>query len=290
LESDLFACVFDLKKQGRKDSTLKPILRRLKFLNKNVDIRKPEKIKEFIACQNYTDGYKDNLIDAYSHYCKFYGIQWVKPKYMREERITRVPREEDINKIISHAKLKYAVAYSIMRDVGLRPVELELLKVKDVDLETGDIYPTTAKHGSGRILRMKKSTLAMFKKYIAETGLSLMDGLWKSRRVKQNWSRLKSSVSKKLSELQLNQIRLYDLRHYAGSMAYFRTKDIIFTMRFLGHKNIKNTLRYIHQIDFEKEDFICKTAQTIDEATSLIEGGFEYITEMDGLKLFRKRK
>ncbi len=29
---------------------------------------------------------------------------------MREERITKVPREEDINKIISHGKLKYAVA------------------------------------------------------------------------------------------------------------------------------------------------------------------------------------
>jgi integrase len=112
-----------------------------------VDIRKPEKVKEFIAGQNYTDGYKDNLIDAYSHYCRFYGIQWIKPKYMREERITRVPREDDINKIISHAKLKYAVAYSIMRDVGLRPVELELLKVKDVDgirkdlRETLELFP-----------------------------------------------------------------------------------------------------------------------------------------------------
>jgi integrase len=173
-----------------------------------VDVRKPEKVKEFIAGQNYTDGYKDNLIDVYSHYCRFYGIQWINPKkYMREERIIRVPREEDINKIISHAKLKYAVAYSIMRDVGLRPVELELLKLKDVDLETGDIYPTTAKHGSGRILRMKKSTLTMFKKYVTEANLNLMDNLWKSRRVKQNWSRLKSAVAKKLSELQLNQIR-----------------------------------------------------------------------------------
>lgn len=63
------------------------MLRRLKFLAKNVNLKNAEKVKEFIACQNYTDGYKDNLIDAYSHYCKFYGIQWTKPKYMREERI-----------------------------------------------------------------------------------------------------------------------------------------------------------------------------------------------------------
>ena len=36
--------------------------------------------------------------------------------------------------------------------------------------------------------------------------------------------------------------------------------------------------------------YTCKTVTNIKEATQLIENGFEYITEMDGLKLFRKRK
>ena len=284
------AVVWHLKKLGRKDSTLIPILRRLKYLAKNVDLSQPEKVKQFIASKPCSDGYKDNLIDAYSHYCRFFGIQWCKPKYMREERITRVPREEDINKIISHSKLKYAVAYSVMRDVGLRPVELGLLKVKDVDLETGEVYPITAKHGSGRVLRIKQSTLAMLKKYISKSNLSPMDLLWNSKRAKQNWSRLKVSVAKKLGEPRLNQIRLYDLRHFAGSMTYYKTKDIVHTMRFLGHKNIKNTLRYVHLINFDKDEWICKVAKTVEEATQLVESGFEYVTEMDGIKLFRKRK
>jgi hypothetical protein len=37
-------------------------------------------------------------------------------------------------------------------------------------------------------------------------------------------------------------------------------------------------------------DYTCKTAKTLEEATLLIEDGFEYVTEMDGVKLFRKRK
>jgi len=110
------------------------------------------------------------------------------------------------------------------------------------------------------------------------------------KRVKENWSKLKASVAKKLGEPQLRQIRLYDLRHFAGSMTYYRTRDIIFTMRFLGHKNIKNTLRYIHLINFDSEEYICKAATDVEEAKLLIEQGFEYITEMDGVKLFRKRK
>ena len=185
---------------------------------------------------------------------------------MREERITRVPKEEDINKIISHAKLKSASAYSVMRDTGLRPVELGMLRVKDIDLETGELYPITAKHGSGRVLKVRTSTLAMLKKYINEGKLGLNDNLWNSKRIRQNWSRLKGSVAKKLSEPKLAQIRLYDLRHFAGSMAYYRTKDIIYTMRFLGHKNIKNTLRYVHFVGFDKEEYICKFSAVLNKS------------------------
>jgi hypothetical protein len=40
----------------------------------------------------------------------------------------------------------------------------------------------------------------------------------------------------------------------------------------------------------QNTEYIVKTATNIQEATQLIENGFEYITEMDGTKLFRKRK
>jgi integrase len=225
-KQDLFAVVYHLKKQGRKETTLEAISRKLKYLARNVDLNQPEKVKEFIANLACSDGHKDNLIDVYGHYANFYNIQWTKPKYMREERVTRVPKEEDINKIISHAKLKYAAAYSIIRDIGIRPIELSMLKVKDVDLETGEVYPITAKHGAERVLRVRPSTLSMLKRYISETNLSPIDFIWNARRVEENWSRLKVIVAKKLSEPQLAQIRLYDLRHFAGSMTYHKTKDM----------------------------------------------------------------
>ncbi len=209
---------------------------------------------------------------------------------MPEERITRVPKEEDVNKIISLSKLKSGSAYSVIRDTGLRPIELGRLRVKDIDLETGKLYPISAKHGRARVLKVRSSTLGMIKKHLNENSLGIMDFLWNSKRIHQNWSRLKSSLAKKLNEPQLAQIRLYDLRHFAGSMAYYRTKDIIYTMRFLGHKNIKNTLRYVHVINFDQEEYVSKVTDSIDEATSLIEQGFEFVCKMNGLAVFRKRK
>ena len=61
-------------------------------------------------------------------------------------------------------------------------------------------------------------------------------------------------------------------------------------MRLLGHKNIKNTLVYTQLIEFKEDEFVCKVAKTVPEATALIENGFEYICAIDDAKLFRKRK
>ena len=82
------------------------------------------------------------------------------------------------------------------------------------------------------------------------------------------------------------KIRLYDLRHWFGTATYIQTSDLLHTKYALGHKSISNTMKYIHLanglLDYS-EDFVCKVAKNLDEAVMLIESGFEYITEMDGL-------
>jgi predicted RNase H-like HicB family nuclease len=40
----------------------------------------------------------------------------------------------------------------------------------------------------------------------------------------------------------------------------------------------------------EPNDYVCKVAKTVDEAKRLLEEGFDYVTEIEGMKLFRKRK
>ena len=73
-------------------------------------------------------------------------------------------------------------------------------------------------------------------------------------------------------------------------MEYHKTKSILHVMQVLGHKNIKNTLIYTHLIDFKDEEYISRVAKTIPEACKLVEAGFDYVCEIDDVKLFRKRK
>jgi ribosome-binding ATPase YchF (GTP1/OBG family) len=73
-------------------------------------------------------------------------------------------------------------------------------------------------------------------------------------------------------------------------MEYAKTKDILYVMHLLGHKNIKNTLIYTQLVNFESNEYHFATAATIEEAGKLIQAGFEYVCHHNDIMLFRKRK
>ena len=93
-----------------------------------------------------------------------------------------------------------------------------------------------------------------------------------------------------MNEPGLRTIRLYDFRHYYATMLYWKTKDILLVKQQLGHKKLETTLIYTQLVDFKEEEFYSATSTTIEETRKLIEQGFEYVTEVEGVKLFRKRK
>ena len=76
-------------------------------------------------------------------------------------------------------------------------------------------------------------------------------------------------------------------------MEYHKPQSIIRVQKLLGYKSVLNTQIYVNleQAIFEiNEDYEIKTAETLDDACKLLEVGFEYVTDMEGKKLFRKRK
>ena len=61
-------------------------------------------------------------------------------------------------------------------------------------------------------------------------------------------------------------------------------------MKMLGHRNIQNTLLYTQPISFENDDFHSATATTVKDAQKFIAADFEYVTEFEGARIFRKPK
>jgi hypothetical protein len=95
----------------------------------------------------------------------------------------------------------------------------------------------------------------------------------------------------KLNNPRLLRIHFHTLRHWKATMEYHRTKDILYVMKLLGHKNIANTLIYTQLVEFEENDKFCTAiAKNVEDAEDLISAGFEYVCTYGDVMIFRKRK
>jgi len=291
----IFNVLWEMKKNGKAKATIDTVRKGLRFLTKHADLDKPETVKGFIAQLDRKDGYKKQLCFIYDNYVKVYNLQWTRPSYFVAQKLPKIPTEDNLNMLIANASKKLALAISISKDTGLRPIEVMNLTLKDVDIEKRYIYPATAKHGSPRRLKLKQSTMDLLKAYLSKHDIRLNEqvfGIWTSTRYGDYFRDNRNRLAKKLSNPTLKGIRLYDLRHRYATVLYARTRDILLVKQQMGHRKIETTLMYTQLIDVDDGDaFTCRTASDDKEAKQLIENGFEYVaTTPQDFMLFKKRK
>jgi integrase/recombinase XerD len=278
-----------LKNRGLADDTLRNYFYRLKVLCKNVNLDSPEQVLSFIANLKGSNQYKESFVKAYTHYARFYKINWNKPHYKIERRLPNVPTTEVIREFIARASRRYATVFKLLAETGCMPKELHNVTLKDIDFDKGVLSVRGFKGHSSRCFKLKQETLAMLKTYVDLYGNK--EPLFpNSKAMLKAWCRLRELLADKLHDVKYRNVRLYDLRHYYATMLYSKTKDILYVMKQLGHKKLETTLFYTQLTNFPNDEYYSATATTIDEAKQLIESGFEFVCDVDGVKLFRKRK
>jgi integrase len=248
----------------------------------------------FIAEKKCGNGFKETLVETYAILMRSIGKTRNQPFYARYDKQPKIPKEEKINMIISHAKRRMSLFLSMSRDLGSRPIELTWLKVGDIDLKNGTVNITGAKHTIGRIGKLKANTLEMLRMFIMKKGLKTNDRVFPttSKSICNSYRKLRNALAEQLNDTELHQIRLYDFRHFKASMEYDKTKDLLYVKQLLGHKDLRTTLRYTQLINIQDNDeWTCKATRNTEEAMKLIEVGFQIVTTTpDGTMLFKKRK
>jgi integrase len=215
------------------------------------------------------------------------------PLYKPEAKSIKIPTSAKLDMIIAKAGRILSTKLQISKETGLRPVELQTLKVKDVCTERRLIYPTTAKHGSARTLKISNNLTAMIQDHINRYKLNPDDKLFKGtvENYGQHYRNVRDNLAKKLNDPTLKTIRLYDFRHYYATTLYATTRDILYVKQQMGHKKIETTLIYTQLLNLiEDEEYTVKTATNAKDATELLEAGFTKADEIDGIHLYRKRK
>jgi integrase len=157
-----------MKNEGKAQTTIDTISKNLKIIAKNADLNNPDAVTNFIANHQCSNTFKHLLTVAYSKYAAFHVIQWQPPHFRPEEHAIKVPTKEKIQMIIANSGKRMAIKLMLSAE-GLRPIEVCNLKAKDIDTQQRLAYPTTAKHGSPRTLKIPPNLATALQEHIIRT-------------------------------------------------------------------------------------------------------------------------
>ena len=278
-----------LKKQGYAESTIFSRVKIIKYLAKTSNLDDPEAIKELIANkESWCLGRKEIIVECYSNFLICVGGTWNPPRYRAIEKLPFIPTEGEIDYLIAACGQKTSTFVQLLKETGARCGEAWQLQWTDIDSEIKTVRITPEKHSNPRMLKISQSLIERLAD-LPKTSKYVFGGtnLKTTARLFERSRKIAISTSK---NPRLGGITFHTLRHWKATMEYHKTKDILHVMRLLGHKNIKNTMRYTQLVDFGEQDYVVKVAWTLEEACKLLEGGFQYVCDYDKGKIFRKPK
>jgi len=279
-----------MKRNAYEESTIKKVAKLLRHLKKNCNTKEPEEVKLYIANKTCGNGHKENLVEAYAIYIRSEGLTWNQPFYERYDKKRRAPKEELIDFLINHARMEMKLKLSISKDLGQRPIELTWLTIKDIDLATGTVSITGAKHTVGREGKLKPKTLELLKIYINVKKLNANSRIYngKSENLSNNYRHYRNRIADEYNMPELKQIQLYDFRRFKASKAYHLSGKLLYVKELLGHKDTRSTERYISLYDEQNITWIPIIAETDEEIQNCIQDDCILVCQANGKLFFKK--
>lgn len=289
IQGKIVEWLWHLKKKGLAEITIYGYGHKIRDLATKCDLLEPEDVKGFIAKQRWSERTKAIAVTIYNEFAKWLGLDWEPPTYKPVRKIPFIPMEEELNQLIAAAGPKLSIFLQLLKETGMRKGEAIRLTWTDLDFKRNVIQINRPEKGSNpRILPISNKLIGMLQRLPKKPQKVF------SFSMSANFYIQRKTIARKLNNTRLLKIHLHTFRHWKGTMEYHKTHDIIHVQQVLGHRDIKSTMLYISieeaLFQTDRDEFYVAVAKTVDEACKLIEAGFEYVTDMDDVKIFRKRK
>jgi integrase len=283
-----------MQKEGYSKATIRLNRIVLKVLaERGSNIFDTESVKDVIARQPWSQSRKRNVINAYNLFVKLNGLQWTKPRCHVTQKLPFIPSEAEIDTLISGTGKKLATFLQLLKETAMRRGEAKRLEWTNIDFERNIItLNAPEKRSNPRMWKVSQKLTAMLNALPRKSQKVFGDGPINS--MKTTFIRARKRLAAKLQNPRLLQISFHTFRHWKATMLYHQTKDPYYVKQFLGHKELRSTEVYInieHTL-FEpyNDEFTVKVAEKAEEVKALLEVGFEYVCQKDGLIYLRKRK
>jgi integrase len=284
-----------LQNKGKTRETIRTYTGALyTLLNKGANILDPQSVEEIVAKQNWSVRAKRNYVTWYARFAKFLHIEWEKPEYKAPNKIPFIPLESEIDQLISGCPKKVSIALQIAKETAARVGEILRIKWIDIDFEKSILSINEPEKGSNSGTYKISSALITRISTLPKKSDRIF-GKGSSDSITNSFIATRRRLADSFCNPRLIQIHFHTLRHWKLTTYAHQIKDPFQVQLFARHKDMKSTARYIHleQVLYqpsEKDEWTVKAVKTVNEAIELTSVGFEYVTEVEGFKLFRKRK
>jgi len=278
-----------LDKQGYyKDSVYPKLLKRL--AKKGANLLNPEDVKAVLAKQPWKDSVKVLAVYAYDLMTQMLQIQWTMPKYKAgDPPLPFIPEEAELDQLIASCRSRRMATYlQTLKETFADPTEALRIRWIDVNESNNTIsinYPV--KGHNPRQLQVSTKLIAMLNA-LPKTSERIFPTTY--RTMVTGYMKVRARTAHKLQNPRLRSIAFTTFRHWGATMTYHYTRKILLVKKLLGHKNIQSTMVYTQLVQFKDDEFDVETATTVEEAKTLLKVGFDYITEKNGIMLFRRPK
>jgi integrase len=247
------------------------------------NLRDPEHVKTIIGQMQRKDGQKTKngtkMLHCYAYdaFAKMLKLSWDIPTYRQEDHDPFVPDETELDALINSAKSKLLATFlQTLKETFADPGEALRIKWLDIDTNNKAIsirYPV--KNHSPRTLQVSNRLLSMIEALpkkddrVFPTSYATM-------------LRRFVTMRKRTADIHQNPrllaVDFTAFRTWAGTMIAYHTNGNVLTVKkLLGHKQVKNTMKYIGRIEFKDNDFETTSATTLEEILRLgKEGWVEY--------------
>jgi len=258
------------------------------LVRRGANLLDPENVKAVIAKQHWKNGTKMLAVYAYDVMAKMLKIEWTRPKYVQEEILPFIPEEKELDQLIAACKSRRMVAYlQTLKETLADPSEA--LRLRWIDI-SGNIITinNTVKGHRPRQLKVSNKLIAMLNA-LPRSSEQIFPTTYQS--IVKCFTKVRQRTARNLQNPRILAIKLTTFRHWGATMIYhYSHGNLLLVQKLLGHKHIKNTMKYTQLIQFKDDEFQVATATTVEEAKQCLAVGFEYVTKKKGIMLFRRPK
>jgi integrase len=256
---------------------------------RGADLNNAKNVHAVISIQKWSNGTKQNARNAALLYFKYNEIPDTLPAHKPKAKMVFIPLENEIDQLISGCKHQLATFLQTLKETAARYGEAFNLKWTDINTETSTISINDPEKGSNaRNAKISAKLLTMLST-LPHTNSKVFT--YKNKDiVRKAFQRARKRIATNTGNPRILAIHFHTLRHWKATAELHKTNNVYTVMKLLGHKSLSNTQIYIGLLPDLTDDYVCETSNSLRDDARLIQSGFEYITERNGEKLFRKRK